>query len=574
MDNLPTVRIPAGPITKHGAWSVLKGDKPLMWLTSPDGTVLVNLWGGIAKANPMLPESVQLKELKALGASWKVIRQKGATQDGDTFIDALYDSAEPTMKVVVRGRDAEHTRRTKQLFEASLDAIRQSQLNFFTKELGRWWADIRMLKAIPDAMSTSPTSQELSIMLGVDEAFWQSEPHITSFEFEYEAMTDTFGTAYDEGLGPNWPIYYYDDGGEPGGGYIRSNGDQAVWVDDPEMPIDSYGRSVMYGPYKDFETDTNNQVASIVFGSFQELTIYDGAENHIWCRCGRDEDGQWDGNGVRVSIGPFSIELSRFNDFVETQMALWPNLPSFPGEKYTLIAGFEGYERHFQVQRNGLGLWNYVEPPTGLSPLGADFRGIGGGMRGGAALFTQVTPAAVRKISGGDNATVSQSGYLEFVNNGDQPGYWDAMIFGPATEVKIWNGPGADVNDYISIKNLLPNQIFYIRTDPRDRIIEDITKDAPTPQELNLFQEVADKFFNFATAKGALRDQFKSAFGILPPQGPPETLVKGRFSTDCAVPAKSPGKAVEKHHVKVSIDGGNAQSQIISSLTPRRRSPI
>lgn len=572
VDALPSVRIPAGPITKHGAWSVLKGDQPLMWLKAYDGSVLVNLMGGIARANPMLPEAVQVKELKALGASWKVIRQKGATQDGETFIDALYDAAEPMMKVIVRGRDAAHTRRTSELFTASLDAIQQSELNFWTNELGRWWADIRMVKAIPDAMSGSPTSQELSLMLGIDDAFWQSEPHVTSFEFEYDDMKEEFATSYPTDLGPNWPIHYYDDGGPVGGGYIRSRGNQAVWVDDGG--IDNYGRSVMYGPYKDFSTATNNQVVSIVLGSFQELTIYDGAENHIWCRVGRDGSGNWDGNGVRASIGPFSIELSRFNNFVEHRMALWPTIPSFPGDKYTLIAGFEGNERHFQVRRNGLGLWNYVEPATGLSPLGPSYRGIGGGARGGAALITQVTPAAVRKIVAGDNATVNQTGYLEFVNIGDQPGYADVTIFGPATSVKIWNGPGADVNEYVEIKNVLPNQVFFIRTDPRRRIIQDLSSVAPSPQELDIFQKAANSFLNFATAKGALRDQLKSVFGINPPQGNVNTLVTGRFTDDCAVPAKSPGKPAEAHHIKVSIDGGNAQSQILGSLTPRRRSPI
>lgn len=569
VDSLPSVRIPSGPITKHGAWSVLKGDKPLMWLVSPDGSVLVNLMGGVARANPMRPESVQLKELKALGASWKVIRQKGATQDGETFIDALYDAAEPTMKVIVRGRDAEHTRRVKQAFEGSLDAIQQSELNFYTKELGRWWADIRMLKAIPDALSASPTSQELSIMLGIDNAFWQSEPHVTSFGFVYEDMLDEFSTPHSTDLGPNWPIYYYDASGTAGG-FILSDGNQAVWVDDPADMFFTQGRSVMFGPYKDFETATNNQVVSITFGSFQEIGVGDGAENHIWARCGHDVDGNWDGNGVRASIGPFSVELSRYNDFVETRMMLWPNLPSFPGDTYTLIAGFEGNERQFQIQRNGLAIWNYVEPATGLSPLGASYRGVGGGMRGGAALITQVTPACILRISAGDNATVSQSGYVDFVNNGDQPGYWDALITGPASEVKIWNGPDADVNDYISIRNILPNQMFYIRTDPRDRIVEDITKGNATPEEAALYQQVRDKFTSFSAQQG----QAASVFGVVSPQGPVESLVKGRFSTSCAIPAKSPGKPVQKHHVKVSIDGGNAQSQIIASLTPRRRSPI
>jgi hypothetical protein len=71
-----------------------------------------------------------------------------------------------------------------------------------------------------------------------------------------------------------------------------------------------------------------------------------------------------------------------------------------------------------------------------------------------------------------------------------------------------------------------------------------------------------------------MSDQLKSPFGILAPQGNVETLVKGRFTDACAIPAKSPGKPAEAHHIKVSIDGGNAQSQILGSLTPRRRSPI
>lgn len=571
VDNLPSVRLPAGPLTKHGAYHVLKGDKPLMWLKSGDGTALINLMGGTNMPDPTCPESVQMKELKALGASWKVIKQKGATQDGETFIDALYDAAEPTMKVVARGRDATHTRAVRQLLEASVDAKQQSELNFFTPELGRWWADIRLLKAIPDPMSNTTTSQEISLMLGIDDAFWRSEPNTDSFEFEYTAMTDTFDTAYDDGAGPNWPVYYYD--GDEGNGHVRSNGDQLVWVDTGTVFL-TEGLSVVLGPYKDFETDTNNQVVSIVLGTFQELDLFDEAQNHIWARMGRDGSGNWDGNGVRVSIGPFSVELTRFNDFVPTRMGLWPNLPSLPGEKYTLVAGFEGNERQFQVQRNGLGLWNHVEAADGLSPLGPDYRGVGPGMRAGGALITQATPAGVRKISAGDNASVSQSGYLERVNVGDQKMYDEITIFGPADEVKIWNGPGADVGEYISIKNILPNQVFFLRTDPRKRIIQDLTSVAPTPQELNVFQQAADAFFDFAMAKGALKDQVESAFGILPPQGIIDTLVTGRFSDDYAIPPKPAGKPAETYHIKVSIDGGNAASQIIASGIPLRRSPI
>ncbi|SBS73770.1 Gp15 [uncultured Mycobacterium sp.] len=580
VDNLPTVRIPAGPITKHGAWSVLKGDKPLMWLTSPDVSVLINLMGGIARANPTLPESVQIKELKALGASWKVIRQKGATQDGETFIDALYDAAEPTMKVIVRGRDAAHTRRTQERFTGSLDAIKQSQLNFWTNELGRWWADIRMVKAIPDAVSASPTSQELSIMLGIDDAFWESEPHVTSFEFEYDDVKDAFTTTYTTDIGPNWPLYYTGEGA----GYLRTFNSAAMWHDDPGL--DNYTRELVCGPYKDFETAGDNQVVSMQLGSVPELSFgvpgYAPGANDLWARMGRDGSGDWDGNGIRARIAMGAVKLSGFVDFVEVWTRLLlagtpehplPIIP-FTGDNWRLVAGTEGNPRLYRLYRNGGLALSYKETTDAPTNLGADYRGIGFGVRAGGALLTQASPASVRNVSAGDNATIDQSGYLDFVNNGDQPGYADITVFGPASSVKIWNGPGADVNEYVEIKNVLPNQVFFIRTDPRRKIIQDLSSVAPTPQELDIFQEAANSFLNFATARGALRDQLKSAFGINPPQGNVETLVKGRFTDDCGIPAKSPGKPAEKHLIKVTIDGGNAQSQIVASLTPRRRSPI
>jgi hypothetical protein len=332
------------------------------------------------------------------------------------------------------------------------------------------------------------------------------------------------------------------------------------------------GSSCMFGPYKDFETDTDNQVISIVLGSFQEITFPDAAENHLWARVGRNPDGSWDGNGVRASISLFAMELSRFNDFVETRMALWPNLPSFPGEKYTLIAGFEGNPRKFQIQRNGLAIWNNVEAADGLSPLGPDFRGISAGMRAGAALVTQATPASIRKISAGDNATVNQEGFLERVNVGDQPMYDELTVFGPGL-FRFYNGPGS--TDYIEFGPLLPNQVMQIRTDPRDRTVVDMTVIPPTPQELGLFQKALQGFLNFLTiGQSPLAQTIESVFGITPPQGNPYSLMNGRFSDDAAIPPQSPGDPIRPYHVKVAIDNGSASSKIIASGVPRRRLPF
>jgi hypothetical protein len=569
----PLVRYPAGPLTPHGAYHILKGRIPSLWLTSFDETVHIDLMGGASIIDHTRPESVHIKKngLKGLIAPWKIIQQKGATQDGVTFVTSLGEATEVTINAVARARDGEHLRRVIDHLTGSLHPKKTSRLHFWTNSMGHWWADMRWMKTLPGAMSGAQQRfQAVDLMLQADDGYWRTKPDVDMFEFAYESMVETFGTNTATDLGPNWPLYYY---GGSGGGYPHASGGEAKWVDDPDDPITTQGRSVMFGPYKNFQTDTNNQVVTIELGSFQEFTFPDGAEDHIWLRVGRNVDGTWNGSGVRVSIGPFSVELSRFNNFVEATMAVWPNLPSFPGEKYTAIAGFDGNERRFQVQRNGLPIWNHTEKAGGPSPLGAANRGISAGMRAGGALITQSTPASIRKITAGDNALVDQEGFLERVNIGDQDMYDDLTLFGPAKKVKVYNGPGSE--DWVEFGPILPNQVMFLRTDPEDRTVQDLTTVPPTPQELNLFQSALDKLFDVVGISGTpFGQQIESQFGIRAPQGNVYSLLTGRFSTAAAIPPKSPGKPAQPYHVKVVVEGGNAATKIIAAGTPRRRLPF
>ncbi|SIM95908.1 gp23 protein [Mycobacteroides abscessus subsp. abscessus] len=188
--------------------------------------------------------------------------------------------------------------------------------------------------------------------------------------------------------------------------------------------------------------------------------------------------------------------------------------------------------------------------------------------------MTQATPAAIRKIAAGDNSEVSQEGFLQRVNVGDQPMYDDYTLFGPGI-FKIYDGPGSD--EFVEFGPLLPNQIVFLRTDPRvnTTLVQDLTAVPPTPQELDVFQDAISKFLSFAGMNNsAFGDQIKSFFGIRPPQGNLYKYLKGRFSQNAAIPPKSPGEDAKPYFVKVAIDNGNADSKIIASGTPLRRYPL
>jgi hypothetical protein len=378
---------------------------------------------------------------------------------------------------------------------------------------------------------------------------------------------DTFGTDIPVGLGANWPLYY-EGRGEA---YVKALNDEAMWVDDNGTE----DQDVVAGPYREFATATDNQVVNIVFGSLQEWVLFDGGFNDIWARMGRDVDGNWDGYGVRLRIGANYIKLSYFLNFVETELRTyglfdWQSwLDPLPGEKFTLVAGYEGEPRTFKVLRNGHEIISVKESGT-ASPMGAGYRGIGFGMHAAGALNTQATPASIRKISAGDNANVTQSGYIARVNVGDQDAWDRYTCHGPGI-FRFGNGPGS--SEMVEFGPLLGNQVMQIRTDPRKYGVVDMTVLPATPQELNFFQQALSDFLSFASGGNSppLIEAIKSKFGILPPQGNPYSLLKGRFSVP--IPKKPAGSAAVPQYIKVEMLAGNADTKVVAALTPLRRNP-
>ncbi|HOW92885.1 MAG TPA: hypothetical protein PLF91_00140 [Mycolicibacterium fallax] len=565
---------PSGPLTPHGWWHLVNDTRPTMRLRAHDGSIDFYLLGGHAPPfhDPTHPEAVAIKSLKGLVPPSKDITQKGATEDGVTFIDSLYDPTEVEMVVECMGRDTKHLKRVVRDLIASLDAKEPSELAFFTQDLGWWWAPVRWSKGAPgDPLANQArVRQQLSLRLQADDAFWRAGDDVSMFAPSYEAMTDTFTTDYATDLGPSVPQRYTGSGG----GYCYADDGQARWKDDPDDQFTTQAREVVNGPYPTF-TDTDNQVINMVIGSIPEFTIGDGAYNDLWGRMNRSA-GAWAGSGIRARIGMHHvlpwIKLSYFDGFTEHIMTERPLLvmPLF-GEKFTLLCGNESDPHLFQVLRNGMPILQHrSEAPN----IGASYRGYGFGMRAGAALITQATPANVRKISAGDNTTVTQTGFLQCLNVGDQPMYRDHTVFGPGL-FRIYDGPGS--SDFVEFGPLLPNQVAFLRTDPRTHttLVQDLTTVAPTPQELNIFQAAINQLLTFAGADtNAFLQQFQSAFGIRTAQGPMYSLLKGRFSDNSAIRAKSPGRPAHPYFVRVDIDDGDANSKIISAGTPLRRYPL
>ncbi|ULN72301.1 DUF7257 domain-containing protein [Mycolicibacterium smegmatis] len=571
---------PKGPITPQAAYYHLKGRYPLVTLWAYDESNSFALLGGKAIPNRFdEPEYVAIKKngLKGLIAPWDIIDQKGASEDGVTFVDALQGPGEVELKLLVHGRDPQHCRKLCREIVASIHAKWTSELSFIDFDTGRWWADVRWFKAPPDVSKIGESrTAELTLVLRTDTGFWRTYDEVDAFAFAYEDMTDTFNydTEADGDLGENWPLYYTEEGG----GFIYADGSQARWKDDPDDWLITDTREVVCGPYKDFETATDNQVVSMVLGSFQEWSLPEGAANDLWARMGRDSNGDWDGNGIRMRIENNILKLSYFKDFSQTVLRQRVLLiPPIIGEKFTLVAGYEGEgnERLFKVLRNGVEVFSVKENGAN-SMLGEDYRGVGFGMQAGAAILTQATPASVRKISAGDNGSVSQSGFVRIRNIGDQPMPLRYTCFGPGT-FKFAAGPGQ--TDMIEFGPLLPNQVVRIDTSRQNPKIKDLTSVPPTQQDLNLFQKAFKDFLSWASGGNVnpLLNQIGSVFGIVPPQGNLYSLIKGRWNKNSVIPPKSPGQPdsqVTPYYVKVAIDNGNADSKIIAAGTPLRRYPL
>jgi hypothetical protein len=564
-------RIPANPITPHGAYYLLSGKKPNMAYRSYDDTSVYHLMGGMSIPDrSTAPESIRLKSLSGLIAPWAQIEQKGATQDGTTFIDALYDPIDADMTVIASGKTPESTAQLIRDWIAAWDAKEPGELSFFDHNSGRWWAPVRWTRNPVDKIrGGSFTVQEFTWPFKAEDAFWRSYDHTDEFRFTYDQLNEEFSNLN------GWTIAYTGTG----------TGTVVARPQFTGVLAAAFGSGDSYAGWSNgnsrlgrtatlrrtgFTTTTDNQVAFMKFGSFPAWSPFDEAYNDIWLRMGSGTPGQ---NGVRLRIQSFNIEVSYFINGVETSLRNRPIVPPIPGETWSFMAGVDGDARTYRVFRGLTGLNPVVtvkESDTG-SLLGSAYRSMGFGMESGTGELFELPPASVLAFWGGDNATQTQSGTLSRINVGDQP-MWDRYtLYGPGT-FRISSGPSS--TDMVEYGPLLPNQIVQIRSDPRKRGVVDLTAVQPSPQELNFWQQAMKDFVSFASGNNAspLAEELLSKFGVKPPQGNMYSLLSGRFAQP--IPPKPVAGPVQEHKVLVEIVDGNADSRIVAAGTPLRRWPL
>lgn len=395
-------RYPSNPITPHGAYYFLRGKKPTMVYRSYDDSMVFYLMGGMSipdKVNS--PESVQLKEMSGLIPPWTPIEQKGATQDGVTFVDALYDPIDADMTVEVIGKTPERAAQVLRDWIAAWDAKKPGELSFFDQYAGRWWAAVRWTRnPVDKLLGKSFTKQTFNWPFKSADAFWRSYDNVDSFGFTYEDFIEDFGTDNPTDLGTDWPLRYSG----VGSGFLRIVDGEAAWRDDQDSIFFTGTRRVVNGPFLGYNTPTDAQDVETLIGTTPEFTVGSGAANDIWLRMGRNPDNTWNGYGVRGRIGWGYTSISVFVNFVEHELErnfeLWPPIR---GERFFFIVE-DGSRRFRLARRNKLGTFTVIATTDteALSRMDVNHRGVGFGMQAGAAVLTQATPAEIGSVSVND----------------------------------------------------------------------------------------------------------------------------------------------------------------------------
>ena len=115
---------------------------------------------------------------------------------------------------------------------------------------------------------------------------------IAEFSLAYESMKTSSPRPHTrKDLGPDWPIYY-----EVLAVDLYAGRGQGSLAGRPEAVSFTEGRTAAAGPKRDVETDTDNQVNEITFGSFQEPGGHTTTSGYGWAAT---PDGSWNGFGVR-----------------------------------------------------------------------------------------------------------------------------------------------------------------------------------------------------------------------------------------------------------------------------------
>ena len=578
-----TTRYPPGPITPVGSAHLLRGDQPMVAYRSYNDAVVFNLMGPMAIFDRTMPETVRLLEMTGLMPPWKNIMQKGATQDGSSYITSLYDPLDGEIVVQIRGRDPMRARKVIRDWIDSWDAKKPGTLSWLTPELGYWWAKVRFAKPPPDKFQGgSCTRQKMKIAYSSDDAFWRSYDTTDVFGLSYLSAVETFNfdTTSAHGLGSNWTVNYINTA-TSGAGYLYADGTQC-------LSTLTNGRAAAARYIT--PTGSDEQIVTLTIGPIDPWPAATNVYLDLWARM--DSGGPPGQTGVRCRLGyhpsgkggtgqtPF-VRLSYFVGGAETILRQTDvTIPWKPTDQISLaVGGYSGSLYSYYVQRGTNSqpgannkTWSTLmtvlyNSPDG-SQVGSAYRGIGFGMEADATSL----PPSVKMWTGGDTTAAEEAGYVTLYNAGDQDMWPYYILVGPG-EFGIGDGPNA--TQAVTYGPLLENQVVLIRTDPRRYSVTDLTSMPPpgTPVSSQLLSslEAALEQYNAFLSNSSVPPPHLSAFGVNFPQGNPYSLLRGRFSRP--IPAKQPGVPVAPAQIAIAVASGSHTTAVLAGGTPLRRYP-
>lgn len=554
---------PPGPVTPYGIDLVTEGVEPIVRFTTGNKQVSFDVNGGGAPHPGVQPGMLLKDGIKGLHPKFSHLDQKGAHQDGVTNRDTVYDEGEFDMTVIAQARDAVTERRLVNDWIEMWDPKKTPTMTFVTPDMGEWWCYPRLHRASPEGLQKlmfRNGNAQFTWSIRNDDAFFQSHPSVSEFYFSYRSQRDAFRRDSPAGLGADWDQKY-----TTGAGTCGTDGQMCRWFDS------GTGERTVVNRYKPGVTATDNQVITIKLGGLAEFPFPDATFNDIWGRM--NTTGDPGTTGIRARIGSGWIRLSGW--VAGTEVWVWERpliVAPFWNEEWSLVCGTPTNAREFRVLRNGFPVLKFIEPGT-LTSIGAAFRSTGFGMKAGAGISgfnPQVSPAPLWEWSSGDNATVTQSGFLPLTNIGTEDGWPRITAYGPGL-FRFGNGPGS--TDMIEFGPLLEGQIAQITTLPRLRGVVDLSPDQPE-QDLDEYQDIMKRLISLATNGNVppLLEWFESQFGIRPPQGMLYSYLNGRFNRPW--PGKEAGMLPVTGRMAVEIKDGNANSRVIAAITPRRRWPV
>jgi hypothetical protein len=174
------------------------------------------------------------------------------------------------------------------------------------------------------------------------------------------------------------------------------------------------------------------------------------------------------------------------------------------------------------------------------------------------------------------------TGFCPLTNFGTRPVFPRFLVTGPGMftlgngAVPTAQGTISSAGSPITFGPLNAGQRALIYTEPRLRSVLDLSASQPA-QLLSAFQTLIENWVNSSVGQAPVPPQLtalESAFGILPPQGPLYSLLKGRFTSASALPPNRDGYPPQTQWITVGITGGNSDSQIVAAATPYRTWPL